>query len=142
MQIRTLSLDFLRQGAAAFPKDPELHKLVVAYCERELSKPIVLADYAKVLVSCWFEDDKIVKIDSIACIVNAVDVPVIRFTSKEAGDSLMERMRAYLEDMGLRGSQIFIHIADREPKDARCPMWRKFLKKWKATKASRWSATV
>jgi hypothetical protein len=143
MRFRAFSIDFIQQGGIQFPANTLLHKLAIEYAEANISKQFNLADLRKVLVVCEIdENDQPVKVHALSGCQLVIDWPVLRFTDKEAGQLLMERMRAYLQDQGLSGIQTFVHVAKSEPKESRCPAWKQFLKKNKAENASRWSVQV
>jgi hypothetical protein len=143
MRLRAFTVDFVKQGGIDFPVNRELHKLVVEYAEKNVAAQFNLPDLRKVLVVCEIDDnDQPIAVHALGGCQVVVDWPVIRFTEKEAGELLMERMRSYLQDQGLSGVQTFIHVAQREPKESRCPAWKQFLKKHKAENASRWSVKV
>lgn len=143
MKRKTFPIDFIRQGGMTYPANPELHSLAVQFCEREVKQPFNMADFSKTLVTCEVNDEGVpVQVLAISCEQVVSDWPVIRFTDKEAGDLLMERMRSYLQDRGLSGVNIFVHVAAREPKESRCPAWKQFLKKQGAESASRWTVKV
>lgn len=143
MIIRTFSLDFAVQGGVVHPLDTHLHKLAVEFADQELQDKINLSDFRKVLVTCEIDENDVpVRVLGISCGQLVFDWPVMRFVDPEAAESLFSRMRSYLEDQGLRGAGTLIHVADREPKESRCPQWREWLRKMRASKASRWQVKV
>lgn len=144
MSVRVLALDFFEQGGIYYPKDKTLHAMAVEYAEREIVGKQNFSDYRKVLVSCHVDDDgKPVSVGAINCGLLKMDYPVWRSTDKECGDALEARTRGYLEDMGVpRGTEVFVHVADHEPQESRCPGWREWLRRVKAKKSQRWSISL
>lgn len=140
---RVLPLEFRAQGGILFPADPHLHKLASEFCAAELSGEINFAAYQRIYVAAEMDDEgKPQRVTGIIEWTPRWDSSVVRFVDKESGEKLVERSRAFLEDQGARGFEVFIHIADREPKERRCPRWKSFLKAIQARKASRWIAKV
>lgn len=140
---RTISLDFIVRGGAVYPVDDHLNQLASQFAEKELAEKVNLSDYRKVLVVCEVDDSgKPQKVVGIAFGNPIFDWPGMRFVTQEAGDSLISRMRGYLEDQGFRGWDTFIHIEDHKPAETYCPQWKDFLRQQKAEKASRWKVRV
>lgn len=143
VQLRGFALKFMLQGGIFYPVDPELHKLAISFAETAFSSPINFTDYETVLAVAEVDDTgKPTKVLALNCRIARWDYPVWRFTTDESGKVLIERTRAMLDDQGGRGGEVFVHIADKEAKESRCPHWRKFLRMVKAEKASRWRVRV
>lgn len=143
MKLRSYCLDFVTQNGIVFPFQPLLHKLTIQFIENELSGSINLADFRKVLIVCETDENEVpTRVQAIACEQLRSDWPVLRFVENQAGEMLFQRMRGYLQDAGLSGSVTFVHVANHEPKESRCPKWRSWLRKMGAVKASRWAVKV
>lgn len=139
----TFSLKFIAQGGIFYPANPHLHALAVAFAEQHLSAPINFTDYENVLTTCEVDEyNTPVKVTGICCRVVCYDFPVWRGTTPTSMDLLIDRTKSNLDEMGMRGREVFVHVADHEAKESRCPLWKKFLRKVRAEKASRWRVKV
>ena len=142
-KLRGLNVKFNVVGGIVFPVDPKLHKLAVQFADKYLNAPINFADYNAVkVVARVDEKGEPVEILAINARVPRWDYPVWRFIDEEAGEVLIERERASLDDEGLRGGEVFIHIAEQEKPASRCPNWKEFLKLVGAENASRWRVKI
>lgn len=143
MTLRSYCLDFVTQNGIVFPFQPVLHRLTEQFIQAELAGSINLADFRKVIIVCEVDEMEVpTRVKALACEQLRSDWPVLRFVEKEAGPVLFDRMRSYLQDQGLSNSVVFVHVANHEPKESRCPFWRKWLRTMKAVKASRWAVKV
>ena len=136
--LRGFSVKFNVQGGIAYPVDTHLHKLAVEFADKHLNAPCNLADYNGVTVVAKVDDDgKPVEILAMNARVPRWDYPIWRFIDEAAGEVLIERTRASLDDEGLRGGEIFVHVSEAEKPESRCPNWKEFLKAVNAEKL-RW----
>jgi hypothetical protein len=131
------------QGGIAYPANPSLHRLAVEYCRENLAEEINLADYENVLTVCEVDaDNQPVKCVGINARIVMYDFPVWRASTSEAMDELIVRTKSNLDEQGMRGRDVFVHVAQHEAPESRCPSWKKFLRKVRAEKASRWRVKV
>lgn len=139
----TFSLKFIEQGGIYYPRNPHLHALTVKFCEQNLSAPINLTDYENVLTTAIVDENNTpVEVTGICCRRVCYDFPVWRGTTQASMDLLIDRTKSNLDELGLRGGEVFVHVADHEAPESRCPSWKKFLRKVRAEKASRWRVKV
>lgn len=130
-------------GGITFPTDKELHGLAVKYAEQNLNSPVNFADYETITVTCIVDESgKPLEATALNARVARWDYPIWRYSDDESGKVLIERTRASLDEQGQRGGEVFVHIADREKPESRCPKWRKFLKLVGAQNASRWRVRI
>lgn len=126
-----------------FPRDKHLHKLATDYAAARLRDEVNFTDYTKVIVVCEVDEAGApLRATGLMCGVPRFDFPVVRFDDDRSAEKLFDRMRGYLEDRQQRGQEAFVHLADREPRESRCPHWRKWLRKVGAVKASRWLVRI
>lgn len=143
MKFRVLQLLFKEQGGMLLPRDPELHKLVVEFAERELAEPINFTDYRNVFVECECDDEgKPVRVEGIAAMQLVADIPVFRSTNARSAKLLIDRMTDFLDDQGARGQRVLVHISERETPEQRCPNFLVWLAALGAKPAERWAVTV
>jgi hypothetical protein len=141
--LRGFSLKFSMQGGILFPLDQKLHALAVKFADENLCEKINFADYESVLVVAECDDKgEPTKVVAINARVAIWDYPVWRFVDEAAGKVLIDRTRAKLDDEGLKGREVFVHVRDHEQQETRCPKWKKFLRFVGAEKASRWRVRV
>jgi hypothetical protein len=142
MRIEVLPLDFHGQGALLEPVDQELHNRAVVYCRKELAggNDINLARFQKVWVAIAGKE-----VSGISGFVWRIDVPIFRVSGENAVRStkmLIDRMRAYFQDQGARGSEVFLHISGKETTEQRCQFWAESLKSVGAVSADRFAIKV
>ncbi len=142
MRVQIHPLDFLGQGALLEPTDPKLHDAAVEYCARELQngRELNLAKFAKAWVVT--NGDGVCGISGFQW---KIDIPVFRVTGLDAGYTtmkLIERMRAYFQDNGARGAEVFLHISSKETPEQRCAKWTESLAAVGAEPADRYTVKV
>jgi hypothetical protein len=142
MRIEIIPLDFLGQGALLEPADPKLHDLAVEYCARELEggKDLNLARFNK----CWIAlaEGEVVGISGF---VWRIDLPIFRVSGTNAARAtkmLTDRIRAYFQDQGCRGQELFLHISSKETPEQRCTKWEESLAAAPAVPADRYSVKI
>src|SRR5438270_13392133 len=112
--LRGFALKFSMQGGIIFPLDQKLHALAVKFADEHLIQKINFADYESVLVVAECDDKgEATKVVAMNARVARWDFPVWRFVDEHAGRVLIDRTRAKLDDEGLKGGEVFVHIADR-----------------------------
>lgn len=142
MKIEILPIDFHGQGALLEPVDHELHDKAVSYCAEQLAggDQLNLSRFNKVWVA--LADGEVCGISGF---VWRIDVPVFRVSGDHAVRAttwLTERMRAFFQDQGARGQEVFIHISGKETPEQRCQKWQESLDAVGAVPADRFSVKV
>lgn len=142
MRIEVLPIDFHGQGALLEPIDHELHDQAVEYCRRELQDgdKLNLAKFNKVWIARGEEG-----IAGICGFVWRIDIPVFRVSGPQAVRAtklLTDRMRAFFQDQGARGQEVFLHISGKELPEQRCQKWQESLLAVGAVPADRFSIKV
>lgn len=142
MRIEIIPLDFLGQGALLEPADQKLHDLAVEYCARELEggADLNLARFNKVWIA--LEDGEVVGITGF---VWRIDLPIFRVSGERAARAtklLTDRVRAYFQDQGCRGQELFLHISSKETPEQRCAKWEESLAAAPAVPADRYSVKI
>ena len=145
--MKVLPIEFIGQGALLEPVDPKLHDMAVEYCARELQNghELNLSKFQKVWVLVEMDGDEYAEIHGISGWVWRVDIPVFRVTGRQVDRGtimLTERIRAFLQDNGARGSEAFLHISSKELPEQRCENWDKSLEMVGAVPADRFSVKV
>lgn len=143
MNIRAIGVDMKIEGDRLVPSDEKLRPLIEDYCSRELAESVKFEEHRRTIACVELdENNEPIAVHGIGCGEPVWDWSVVRFTKQEAGDVLFARMHSYLEDQGMRNQKCLVYVADHEDKESRCPFWRKFLRKEKAVKASRWAVKI
>ncbi len=142
MRIEIIPLDFLGQGALLEPADRKLHDLAVEYCARELQggAELNLAKFQKVWLA--LAEGEVV---GIAGFVWRIDIPVFRVSGARAIAAtrlLTDRLRAYFQEQGARGQELFLHISSKERPEQRCAKWQESLAAVGAEPADRFAVKV
>lgn len=142
MKIEVIPIDFMGQGALLEPVHTELHDLAVEYCRKQLENgsELNLTKFQKVWVAVC--DGQIVGITGFAW---RIDVPVFRVSGEQAvraTKALTDRLRAYFQDQGCRGQELFLHISSKEKPEQRCMRWDESLAAVGATPADRFSVKI
>lgn len=140
-----LPLDFTQQGAMLLPNDRKLHDLTVQFCEKELAEEANLSKLQKVWVAVEMDNGDYLQVLGVTGYVNKIDVPLFRcagIDSVKASTLLIARIRSFLEDNGLRGHEIFVHVSSKETPEQKCSRWKELLGYVKAKAADRWSVIV
>jgi hypothetical protein len=143
-----LPIEFLgQQGALLEPTDPKLHDMAVEYCARQLENgnELNLAKFTKVWVVVELDGTTYKEVIGIAGFCWRIDIPVFRVTGNHvdyATQLLIERMRAFFQDNGARGTEVFLHISSKERPEQRCEKWQESLDSVGATPADRFSVKV
>lgn len=133
------------EGALLQPKDQALHDLAVDYCKRELAEEINVARLQKCWVAVEMDGEKYKAIHGICGYVLKIDIPVFRVSGGHAVAAtklLVDRMRAFFQDNGARGSEAFIHISSKETPEQRCHRWDESLRAVGAVPADRFSVKI
>lgn len=147
MKIAVLPIDFLGQGALLEPADVKLHDMAVEYCARELhnGSELNLAKFAKCWVAVEMEGEEYKEIVGITGYVMRIDLPVFRVTGNKPDRTtsmLAGRLHSFFQDMGCRGSELFLHISSKERPEQRCEKWKESLAIEGATPADRFSVRI
>lgn len=147
MKIEIIPIDFMGQGALLEPVDKKLHDLTVDYCARELQngRELNLAKFNKVWAVVETEGEDYIDVIGISGFAWRVDIPVFRVTGDRVDYSthkLVDRMRSYFQDNGLRGSEVFLHISSKERPEQRCEKWQQSLDSVGAIPADRFTVKV
>jgi len=145
--IEVLPIDFLGQGALLEPADKKLHDLTVDYCARELEngRELNLSKFTKVWAVVEMEGADYIDVIGVSGFAWRIDIPTFRVTGERVDYStrkLIDRMRAYFQDNGLRGADIFLHISSKERPEQRCEKWEQSLAKVGAIPADRFTVKV
>lgn len=146
-KIAVLPIDFIGQGALLEPVDAKLHDMAVDYCARELEngRELNLSKFNKCWVVVEMNGDNYAQIHGISGWVNRIDIPVFRVTGENVDRStlmLTDRMRAFFQDNGARGAEVFLHISSKERPEQRCQKWEQSLALVGAVPADRFSVKV
>lgn len=145
--LRVWPLDFVAATGVVYPSDPRLHEAAQAFCREQFGEAAPnLAKLSKVWIVGEADDaGQLAKVVALGGWVYRVDVPVFHVAKPEsaknteewkevfrARDLLMGRMRAYLEDNGARGTEVFVFVdpAERE-------RWSGYLKRIGARESNR-----
>jgi hypothetical protein len=143
-----LPLEFLgQQGALLEPADHKLHDMAVDYCTKELQngQELNLSKFTKAWVVVEMDGTDYKEIHAIAGFVWRIDIPVFRSTGNHVDYTtklLIDRMRAFFQDNGARGTEVFLHISSKERPEQRCEKWQESLDSVGAVPADRFSVKV
>jgi hypothetical protein len=135
------------QGALLQPVDEKLHDMAVEYCGRELEggAQLNLTKFAKCWVVVEMEGTTYKEIRGITGYVLKPDIPVFRVSGKHVDYStqmLVDRLRAFFQDSGIRNQEVFLHISSKERPEQRCEKWQKSLAAVGAVPADRFTVKV
>ena len=145
MRVRVFLLEFYEQGGIKFPKDPELHKLAVEYTRVAFAEPekVNLSQYPLTWFACELDNQGVpIRGLGLLSAQQRIDFPLARFTDNVACKELVMRANDHFHDAGMRGQEVFVYIADKEPKQWRCPRWKKWIKAFGMIKAERYLFTI
>jgi hypothetical protein len=147
MTIKVLPIDFIGQAPLFEPADTKLHDLAVEYCAQNLQggADLNLGKFNKVWVVVYMEGEEYKEILGISGFVWRIDLPIFRVTGKRVDYStqiLIDRMRAFFQDNGARGTEVFLHISSKETPEQRCEEWTESLAAVNAVPADRFAVKV
>lgn len=143
MKHQVFSLDFRREGGIAYPANPKLHKLVIEWAGVNLAKMPNLSDYLKVWAACMTDDaGEPVNVEGLLWGQQIIDFPGFRYLTPWAAKALIDRARDYLDDAGLRGFDVLVHISTTEEPGQKCPEWADWTKYAGAVPADRFKIKV
>lgn len=142
--IRTFALDFDRSNGYAIPtKDcREIHKLAVAFAEKELAVMPNFSEYAKVWVAASMEGDVIKEVRGALGFTMRPDFTLARFLGRAEVVALYGRANNYLADNGARGREALVYVSSTEGPEQRCPEYLETLKALRAKPGDRWLVEV
>lgn len=120
----------------------KLHAMAIDYCRRELQDgdKVNLAKFNKVWLAVQMNGDEYKEIVGITAWVYRIDLPMFRVSGSNAVRAtkmLADRLHAFFQDQGARGSELFIHISGKETPEQRCAKWSDSLTAEGATPADR-----
>lgn len=120
------------------PNDEHLRTLAEEFCANHVAHEVDL-NVGAWIVACEVDAfGNPTKAHGISNRMLRLDYPLWHFITPEAGEALLDRNRASLEEMGVaRGTEVHIHIA--KSNRHRCPKWKQFIRKVNASNANRWA---
>jgi hypothetical protein len=146
MNTRMMPLDFEKD----VPRDGKLFAAVQSYCEKEFGSRIDPRFYTRLwaVEALKDEDPEYSEVIGIVGIRNTIDCPTFHLSlltpdkeglrlAEQARDMMMYRVAAYIQDLGLRGSNVLVYVAPERER-----FWRRFLTRIKAVPANRYSITI
>ena len=144
MKVQVFHLFFKSDGnGGLLPADPELHSLAVNFAAQNLAEPIDFTVYKNTWIACETDQDRIVRVVGVLCMMLRPDFPICRFVDNAAVVKLVQRANDHMHDMyGWRGLEALIHIKENEPPEARCTNYRDWMEAFGLKPADRWTYKV
>lgn len=144
---RMIPLDFEKDMA---PKNPTLTAAVDAYCEKEFGARLDYRIYQRTwaILRVMESDPDYFEVMGVTCVRQCLDCPIFHITpltadkeglrfAEEARDMAVMRMYNYLEDWGMRGTNILIFVSEKAQR-----YWKGFLSRIKAVPANRYELHI
>ena len=126
------------------PANPEIHAAAKQFAREHLSAELEPETFYKVWLACTNEDEML-RPWGLAGLTGAVDMSVFHIRPPNgsrdevelfalASRGLMERARAYLQDQGMAGKGVFVHVS---PESEHATMLNHLFKRLKTRSADR-----
>jgi hypothetical protein len=132
MVIRCFHIDWKIEDGERVPVDTELFALADVFAKAELASPLEI----RALQRCWVvsridSDERPVEVLSMRAIQMVPDCHLFRTKqgphASKATAKLWQRLNNYLADLGYQGDA-FLHMAENETEQGRCPAWQRWLR--------------
>jgi hypothetical protein len=140
--IKIFPLDFLGQGALLQPKDGRLHDLAIDFCAKQLTEEVNLSQFGKVFIAAETDNGTPVAVEGITGYAMRPDISLFRAISARATAKLHHRWHTFFADNGILGSDVFIHLSNKETPEQRCANWNNELMAALAIPADRFLVKV
>lgn len=132
------------------PRDEKLYAAMQEYSRKEFGEEINCRHYLRVwVVTCSSKDaPDCFQVVAVSALRNTPDCPMFHVTpptedkegmqiAHQARDMMVMRLHGHLEDLGMRGANVLIHVSEKAER-----YWRGFLNKIKAKPSNRWEMKI
>lgn len=146
ISLKMTPIDFLGDK----PRDERLYAAMQEYARNEFGEEINCRYYLRVwVVVCSRKDaPEYFQVVAVSALRNTPDCAMFHVTAPtedregmqiahQARDMMVMRLHGHLEDVGMSGANVLIHVSEKAER-----YWRGFLGKIRAKRANRWEMTI